>query len=643
MENPFLKRATEYLKDPEAFIGIVTPAPLRHYFYRKGESNAALYDRLAMVLGRPGSGKTTIARVLEFPILTALLRDQGTDVHRSLVATLADCGAVAEGEPALLGCRLPLESDYREFWELPYPEEIRSALMLSLIQSRAVLGWLRYLEDADYSLEQISIVPAPHAEARIEAIGGPSAAGMRERARRIESAVYGIVGAIVAPDLDTLPPDAIAPYRPFDVVERFIIPGQIASQPISLQPLVVLDDAHLLHPKQFSALKSWLVRRELRVARWIVTRLDVMNPEEALQSLSKDHSSGSVHPGITVNRDITVIILQSVSGRLEERMFFRKMAREMATRYLRRMPIFNDRHLTNFSSLLLSQPTGLSPTHLKRLREDVQGIQKRLQISDKQAAPLRTSVERYLGEKREREPDMALAMLRILLHRFARRLPTASLFEDFDEDASPSRLPGANAEVYAGARIHLLHEFDRPFYYGFDDICDCGSENAEQFLRLAAPIVEAIADRIQRRKSPSLSVVDQHTILRSYAARSMSEWDFPEHRLVRKLVEGIARRCLQKTLEPNAWLGAGANAFGILQSDFERLSTDFAPLASVLKYAVAYNAIVLVPRYECKHRTWCLFELGGIPSLHAGLTLRRGGFVEGLPQDLQAMLELAQT
>ena len=60
MTNPFEKRATEYLRDDEAFLAVVTPEPLATFFQKDAEEER-LYDRLSVIIGAPGSGKTTLA------------------------------------------------------------------------------------------------------------------------------------------------------------------------------------------------------------------------------------------------------------------------------------------------------------------------------------------------------------------------------------------------------------------------------------------------------------------------------------------------------------------------------------------------------------------------------------------------------
>src|SRR5436190_20675489 len=121
MENPFYKRATEYLRDNDEFLSVVTPEPVLHFLKEPAQSGR-LYDRLIRLWGTPGSGKTTLGRLFEFSALSALARASDLPNYKDLAAAMVECCALSDGMPALIGCRLPLETSFRDFWELPYPE-----------------------------------------------------------------------------------------------------------------------------------------------------------------------------------------------------------------------------------------------------------------------------------------------------------------------------------------------------------------------------------------------------------------------------------------------------------------------------------------------------------------------------------------
>src|SRR6185437_10975376 len=150
--NPFEKRATEYIRDDVAFLPYVTPEPLVTYLARYAKEDV-LFDRLVVLIGTPGSGKTTLARLFLLPTLTTLLRTPELPSQASLMDALGECKAIAEGDvtaPTVAGCRIPLESNYRDCWELPYPEDVRHDLFCSLLQARTVLAWLRGMEEAGF-------------------------------------------------------------------------------------------------------------------------------------------------------------------------------------------------------------------------------------------------------------------------------------------------------------------------------------------------------------------------------------------------------------------------------------------------------------------------------------------------------------
>lgn len=629
MTNPFEKRATEYLSEDEAgFLSLVSPEPLGTYLKAHAKAGK-LYDKLVCIVGTPGSGKTTMATLVEARMVETVLRETGKQEHREIVKALASCGVVARGRMSVAAVRLPMEGEYRDFWELPYDEALRTKLVLALIQARAVLGVVRNLE-RHRDRSAIEFVIRSDSGAALEEIGGISTQGLLERARKVEREVYRVGASLVPPKEEDINEEAVRPFRPFDVIEAVRVRNKDGSSDL-LKLLVILDDAHNLAPKQFELLFRDLARREIRVSRWVMMRLDGITPEVALIG-----NQGSDGPEIKVDRDFTDIRLQSSEDLDRSRKAFRSLARSMASRYLRRHTVFERKQWREFDVLLSDAPPRLSDQTLSKMEAEVTRVQRNLNISPARRETLEQEVDRFVKSTKlpDTGPEVRLAMLRILLHRYVNKVPQLSLF-DADANPEPRGTMTAGAGVYHGARLHLRHEYGRALHYGITALSDASSENAELFLQLAAGLVDRMEAKIINGNQPMLSAQEQDQILSSRAALIMERWNFPFATQIRSMVTGIAADCIKESRKPNAWLDAGANAIGVPQEEFTAaIRRDRTEIAQVLHYAVAYNALLLRPNYKQGGRIWCLLELGGPAILANSLTLARGGFIECWISDL---------
>ena len=632
MSNPFKKRATEFFANDESFLSAITPIPINVFFKRNRDR---LYDRLVIISGTPGSGKTTLARLFQYRTIKVVLNHFDLDLYRDIAAALADCGMLQNGSPTTLTCRIPLTSEYRDFWEFPYPEEIRTRLLESMLQARTCLAWIQNLKDAGHSLRKVTIIPKKDSIAAAVKIGADGIDSLYDKARQTEFAIYEISAALIPPELNQLSTIAKAPYRPFDVIEQFEVAS--SSGVFRLHPLVIFDDAHELHTTQIECLTSWLVRRELPISRWILTRLDAMSPQQVLHEIPNRTTEDLNR--VQTKRDITKIRFQRGQERIAERKHFQKMARDMSNRYIRSMQLFDQNGITNLASVLNTDAPMLSEGDLRSLNDNFEKNRERLQLSQHWYEQIKQNVSSFVKGTRDSDvgQDVQIAMKRILLHRYANRLSPSDLFSN-REDIEPGKPVKCNSGVAHGAQIQLMHQFGRPYYYGMSTLCDSGSNNAELFLQFADRLVEQVELKILRKRNVSLSPREQHSLLRKRGSEIFESWSFPECNNVRDLLDFISSRCLPVTLKENAPLGAGANAYGILQSEFEELSQKHKRLAQVLQFAFAYNAIQLVPDHKTKGEMWCLIELGGAAILHYGLPFYRGGFVEGTVRELTRSL-----
>ncbi len=79
--NPFLRRATEYIRDTAAFLSIASPEPLKTFIARHSKIGNLL-DLPVRIIGSPGTGKTMMASLVEFRLVEAVLRDQSSEGNR---------------------------------------------------------------------------------------------------------------------------------------------------------------------------------------------------------------------------------------------------------------------------------------------------------------------------------------------------------------------------------------------------------------------------------------------------------------------------------------------------------------------------------------------------------------------------------
>jgi len=631
MDNPFKKRKSELITDRRTLLSLISSVPIKAFFR---DDRANLIDKLTLVVGTPGCGKTTIARVMEFDSLATLCDPNADQVNKELVLEMTKLKFLDFGHPTVIGHWMAMSNNFRDIRELPYSDSIKAALLRAFVQSRSVLGWFRQLESARIAMEDIEIVMGDGSDSVATTTRADDPVKFREYARNIELAIFRIVTALVPPEESEMAETVLnTTYDIFEVLKGIRIKRWPSGSETTsvLRPMLIIDDAHELHPTQFIELRDWLKSKAMGVSRWLLCRPDAVAPEDyrdamAYESMLEEGAS----PGSTRGRDYIVKLMQ-LGSRDANR--FKPVAREVANIYVRSIPELAGRQITTLQSVLDRGSAELAQGIVKQLKDQTDKIARDARFSKALIDTLKARIPETAA------PDEALAVLRILLYREINRTPQLGLLPDESlRDAPLTTDRKAASSLLDGARIQLMHQFDRPYYYGMDKLISASNVNIEQFISLSGALVDELLARIMRNRPPEISPRQQHEALVSQARQAISEWDFPYHAAVGELVNKIAQRCKDRTLLGNAPLDDGANAIAVPQDEMDKILARSERLTRVLHFAFAYKALVFVPQYSCKNRLWCLLELGALPCMAHGLTLNRGGFIEETLSGVQSMI-----
>jgi hypothetical protein len=611
MYTPFNKRATEYLPDGNALLSVVTPDFFKTLLEPFSEAGQ-LYDRLVRLIGTPGSGKTTLAKILQYE--NAVVVAQRRDLYRNLYDFFVETGFIERGgqHPTKVITRLPMESEYRTFGSLAYREDVRNQLLFTFIQARSVLGWIREIERTGISLELVTPMVRTHSPAVIEAAGASSGGDLKRRAAEVERAVYSIVAGIVPPSEESLPRAALEPYAPFDALEGMRISGD------ELGLLVILDDFHQLSKNQRLFMNRAFTRREPRVGRWTMMRYDALHARNVIanDSISDDELPNDVDP----TREVVTIMMQGEKLLTQ----FNKIAPKMADQQLQQVPLLWNAGVQRLSAALSGVPPATRESTLAEVTIVNEKFRDKHRIGAARVQAFLDDIDQFVSSD---EMDVRQQALRILLNRHVNRIKQTSLMDEIDPE--PSRKVAADAAIVDAARLQLFNSFGRAYYYGLKVLTDAASGNAEQYLRLCDPLVNGLEVLWIQERRRELSAQVQNDRLLEMVREYRRNWTFPENLSVGRLVDYIAKISRGRAMEPTAPVPPGPNAIALPNTEFAKLfrESKYERLVQTLKFAIAYNVIALKTSSH-KKKDWTVLQLNGLLCMYAGLPLAQGHYVD---------------
>jgi hypothetical protein len=537
---------------------------------------------------------------------------------------LKEVGAFRGGQPAVLGVMLSLDRDYRSILDLGAHSEVANRLFFRLLDGRIMLAVVRaaaVFVGNPTDLARVELRRRRQVDGSDEAahrLGGDSGAGISEASLSAERQILGMLDSLLPVDWQSGVPGHADLYSLRLLSDAEIIVDGVS---VDMRPLILLDDGHELPRTQRDALLKKLVSRELAVSRWYSERLEALSPEEVLRSVGIE------------GRDYELLELErraaELTGRGRSR--FEKLVMEIGNlRAVRSLDRYEGGD-HNFTDLLETDDDDLLGSSESEILGKIETDTRHLAGTEHRYQSWIETVEQqrgYVAARSWRE-------LAILIERDRAR-PNLDLFDLPSPPQEMERLSGA--DVREAAALFLAREHRIPYYFGPQKLARLASHNIAQYLSISGDLFEEMLSAIMLNRTPRLSAVRQHNIIRRASERLWREIPrrLPNGHDVQKLLAAIVTMSVQETHRPTAPYAPGVTGTALSMADREQLMKPAVrekiggadALFRALASAIANNMLSAELDRSVKGGRFMVLYLNRLLCPRFGLPLNRGGFRE---------------
>jgi len=597
--NPFRVQTSEQAANQEEFLSLFGSDVLEVL------PKDGLWNRLLILEAASGAGKSTILRLFTPEVLKEVHRNRARPENLGLIDRLEDFDAMSARGPLVLGTLVSCRGQYAAIDDLELSDVEKRRWFFGLLDARVALLTLRSVctfAGLQYPNDLARLTIPPLGSSTDTARSSLNGLELYDEAAAREDSLATAIDSLTSHEVSE---DSLRTQ--LNVLRSFSGPQiEIPGVYIPEICLTMFDDVQDLTPWQQGDLVKDLQNRDIRTARWIARRLDVLSIDELLQSGGtdgRDYQRRRMEDWARVNRAK-----------------FRGLLETIADRRIRK----TDLGVNSFASLLDSELTTQSEilgatAASEKAREDLLAAH-----GDEVAYSSWIEVtEADCGDRPDTHLESAKHWRALDIITNRRRPKREARLSH--EPRSPDELyRQKTSDVLTAAELLVALDHRLPFYYGFSRISGLASSNIEQFLRIGGAIFDKLLLLQVTGRRSNISATEQDQIARRLAIAAIEAIprDVPFGSEVQRLVQSIGTYSREITTREAASYSPGVLGVGLRQSQFQLLLDDrvieqraeLGRLRDVLRSSIAHNVLEARGPKKVKGHFWMVFYLNRLLS-----------------------------